>query len=116
MNSDLFVFASHVEYSPLVLFESAAAGTPFLSVPVGNSVEIARWTGAGVICPSPQDGNGYTKVDSEVLGEYWSRLAKDRAYLSQLGAAGKAKWAEQFTWRDITDKYEQVFQKVSTDE
>ncbi|MCG3771057.1 MAG: D-inositol-3-phosphate glycosyltransferase [Nitrosomonadaceae bacterium] len=116
MNSDLFVFASHVEYSPLVLFESAAAGTPFLSVPVGNSVEIARWTGAGVICPAPQDGNGYTKVDSEVLGEYWSRLAKDRAYLSQLGAAGKAKWAEQFTWRDITDKYEQVFQKVSTDE
>lgn len=116
MNSDLFVFASHVEYSPLVLFESAAAGTPFLSVPVGNSVEIARWTGAGVICPASQDGKGYTKVDPEVLGEYWSCLVKDRAYLRQLGAAGKGKWAEKFTWQDITDKYEEVFRKVSTDE
>ncbi|MEP6957175.1 MAG: glycosyltransferase family 4 protein [Nitrospirota bacterium] len=116
MNSDLFVFASHVEYSPLVLFESAAAGTPFLSVPVGNAVEIARWTGAGVICPAPQDGRGYTKVDSKILGEYWSRLVKDRANLRQLGAAGKEKWAERFTWQDITEKYEQVFRKVSIDE
>jgi glycosyltransferase involved in cell wall biosynthesis len=116
MNSDLFVFASHVEYSPLVLFESAAAGTPFLSVPVGNSAEIARWTGAGVICSASQDGKGYTKVDPEVLGEYWSRLVKDRAYLRQLGEAGKEKWAERFTWQNITDKYEEVFRKVSIDE
>ena len=36
-SSNLFVFASHVEYSPLVLFESVAAGLPFLSVPVGNA-------------------------------------------------------------------------------
>jgi glycosyltransferase involved in cell wall biosynthesis len=99
-----------------VLFESAAAGTPFLSVPVGNAVEIARWTGAGVICPAPQDGRGYTKVDSKILGEYWSRLVKDRANLRQLGAAGKEKWAERFTWQDITEKYEQVFRKVSIDE
>lgn len=114
MNSDLFVFASHVEYSPLVLFESAAAGTPFLSVPVGNSAEIARWTGAGVICSASQDGKGYTKVDPEVLSEYWSRLVKDRAYLRQLGEAGKEKWAERFTWQNITDKYEEVFRKVAT--
>jgi glycosyltransferase involved in cell wall biosynthesis len=99
-----------------VLFESAAAGTPFLSVPVGNSAEIARWTGAGVICSAFQDGKGYTKVDPEVLGEYWSRLVKDRAYLRQLGEAGKEKWAERFTWQNITDKYEEVFRKVSIDE
>jgi glycosyltransferase involved in cell wall biosynthesis len=116
MNSDLFIFASHVEYSPLVLFESAAAGTPFLSVPVGNSAEIAHWTGAGVICSASQDGRGYTKVDPEVLGEYWSRLVKDRAYLRQLGEAGKEKWAERFTWQNITDKYEDVFRKVLIDE
>ena len=116
MNSDLFVFASHVEYSPLVLFESAAAGTPFLSVPVGNSGEIAHWTGAGVICSASQDGKGYTKVDPEVLGEHWSRLVKDRAYLRQLGEVGKEKWGERFTWQNITDKYEEVFRKVSIDE
>ena len=69
MNADLFVFASYVEYSPLVLFESAAAGTPFLSVPVGNAAEIASWTGGGVICPALQDEQGYTKVDPKVFGE-----------------------------------------------
>ena len=41
MAADLFVFASNVEYSPLVLYESAASGTPFLSVNVGNAEEIA---------------------------------------------------------------------------
>src|SRR5207302_2380480 len=67
MAADLFVFASNIEYSPLVLFESAAAGTPFLSAPVGNAEEIARWTGGGLICPAKIDARGYTRVDPRVL-------------------------------------------------
>ena len=59
LNSDLFVFASHIEYSPLVLYEAAAAGLPFLSVPVGNAEEIARWTKGGSICPAARDEQGY---------------------------------------------------------
>jgi glycosyltransferase involved in cell wall biosynthesis len=43
-------------------------------------------------------------------------LVKDRAYLRQLGEAGKKKWAERFTWQSITDKYEDVFRKVLIDE
>jgi L-malate glycosyltransferase len=113
LNADLFVFASYVEYSPLVLFESAAAGTPFLSVPVGNSVEIAHWTGAGVICPAPQDEKGYTKVDPKVFGAQWSHLVKDRAYLRRLGTIGKQNWAARFTWEKITSQYENVFRKVA---
>lgn len=114
MNADLFVFASHVEYSPLVLFESAAAGTPFLSVPVGNAAEIAEWTGAGVICPAVQDERGYTKVDPEVFGERWSGLVKNTAYLHQLGAAGKKNWAAQFTWEKIAGQYEAILREVAT--
>ena len=114
IHSDLFVFASSVEYSPLVLFESAAAGTPFLSLPVGNAVEIAEWTGGGVICQAPQDERGYTKVDSRVFGEQWAHLANNRAYLRQLGRAGKQNWAARFTWEKITSQYESVFRKVVT--
>ena len=114
VNADLFVFASYVEYSPLVLFESAAAGIPFLSVPVGNAAEIAEWTGGGVICPASQDERGYTKVDPEVFGELWSRLANNRAYLRQLGAAGKQNWTAHYTWEKITSQYESVFRKVAT--
>jgi len=113
LNADLFVFASHVEYSPLVLFEAAAAGTPFLSVPVGNAEEIARWTGAGVICPAPQDDKGYIRVDPKVLGEHWSRLVKDGERLRRLGDAGRRNWAARFTWERITSEYERVFESVS---
>lgn len=114
MNADLFVFASHVEYSPLVLYESAAAATPFLSVPVGNAEEIARWTGAGVICPSPQDEKGYTLPDSELLAEYISRLTKDRGHLEQMGALGKQNWRTKFSWDHISERYERLFSAVTS--
>ena len=52
--ADLFVFASRVEYSPLVLFESAAAGTPFLTVPVGNASEDRSAGPAVVGCARPK--------------------------------------------------------------
>ncbi len=113
MDADLFVFASYVEYSPLVLFEAAAAGTPFLSVPVGNAVEIADWTGAGVICPAPQDERGYTKVDPQLFAEQWTSLVRDRARLRRMGEIGKENWAARFTWDKITDQYEALFQKVA---
>lgn len=112
LNSDLFVFASRVEYSPLVLFEAAAAGLPFLSVPVGNSEEIAGWTGGGVICPASFDQRGYTCVDPAVLAEWISRLAADPARLASLGRTGRAAWSARFTWDKIADQYEAMFKEV----
>jgi glycosyltransferase involved in cell wall biosynthesis len=109
LNSDLFVFASHVEYSPLVLYEAAAAGLPFLTVPVGNSAEIAEWTGGGVVCPAPKDERGYTKVDPAVLAENITSLAADPARLAALGQAGHRAWSERFTWDKIVDRYEAMF-------
>jgi L-malate glycosyltransferase len=115
MNADLFVFASHIECSPLVLFESAAAGIPFLSVPVGNAEEIASWTGAGVICPAPEDEKGYTVPQPDVLADYMSRLTKDQEQLRLRGVAGKKKWSEEFTWGHITGRYEQLFTALNAD-
>jgi len=106
--SDLFVFASCVEYSPLVLFEAAAAGTPFLSVPVGNAAEIVRWTGGGQICPARTDECGYTRVDPSVLALEIERMMKDPTALSHLAATGKARWREGFTWKAIASRYEAV--------
>lgn len=108
MNADLFVFASNIEYSPLVLFESVAAGTPFLSVPVGNAEEIARWTGGGVICPAPKDDRGYTRVDPKELGNAIKALMRTPAELESLGQTGRKTWSEKFTWAAITRRYEQI--------
>jgi len=108
MAADLFVFASNIEYSPLVLFEAAAAGTPFLSVPVGNADEIARWTGGGVICPASKDERGYTRVDPLVLSGAVEDLMAKPEELSKLGKTAKQTWSEKYTWFAIAKRYEQI--------
>jgi len=112
MAADLFVFASNVEYSPLVLFETSAAGTPFLSVPVGNSEEIAAWTGAGAICPAEKDEKGYTRVEPMLLAHHMEQMMCDPNLLKRLGDTGKRNWQEKFTWATIAEQYENLFRQV----
>ena len=111
LNSNLFCFASKIEYSPLVLYEAAAAGLPFLSVPVGNSREIAEWTGCGVICPAPVDKEGFTQADASELARHMSKLAAEPETLARLGANGRRTWEQRFTWDKISRMYEQVFEE-----
>lgn len=108
LNSDLFVFASNIEYSPLVLYESTAAGLPFISVPVGNATEIVEWTQGGIICPAPSDKNGRTTVSPQVLADKISSLLKNKTLLKKLGKDGKDNWGKRFTWDHISRKYEKV--------
>jgi len=114
MNADLFVLASHIEYSPLVLFESAAAGTAFLSAQVGNASEIAEWTGAGIIGPSLIDAKGYTHIDITRFAERWVRLMNTEEERRELGRNGKQSWAAQFTWERIAQQYENVLHQICT--
>lgn len=109
LNSDLFVFASNIEYSPLVLFETAAAGTPFLSVTVGNTPEIAGWTGAGIICPSHVDSQGFTRVDVDVLATQMADTMEQTDRLSKLGNTGRDTWKKSLTWTAIASRYEALF-------
>jgi glycosyltransferase involved in cell wall biosynthesis len=108
LNSDLFVFASNIEYSPLVLYESVAAGLPFLSVPVGNAEEIAKWTNGGIICPAESDINGRTTVDPQILANNISDLLNDETLLLKLSENGKKNWKEKFTWDTISYQYEKI--------
>ena len=112
MTSDMFVFASNIEYSPLVLFESAAAGIPFLSVNVGNSIEIASWTQSGEICPSERDERGYTRVSADVLAQKMAEMMSNELRLKELGNRGKHNWSERYTWQKIAIQYEQIFENL----
>lgn len=112
MAADLFAFASNVEYSPLVLFEAAASGTPFLTVDVGNSREIATWTGAGIMCESYKDDKGYTRVDEYVLASAMEWAMLDKEKLALLGGAGRRNWQEGYTWGKISHQYEQIFKDI----
>ena len=106
--ADLFVFASRVEYSPLVLFEAAAAGTPFLTVPVGNAEEIVRWTGGGILCEADKDERGYTRVDPATLAVAMARCVMDREGLRRLGATARQRWHDCFTWKVVAGYYEDI--------
>lgn len=112
LNADVFIFASNIEYSPLVLFEACAAGLPFLSVPVGNAAEIAAWTGGGLICPAPEDERHYTRVAPEVLARHIEALVKDSELRATLGAKGRDACRRRFNWDDIATEYEALFERL----
>jgi glycosyltransferase involved in cell wall biosynthesis len=112
LNADLFVFASNIEYSPLVLFEACAAGLAFLSVPVGNAAEIAAWTGGGEICEAPVDERGYTRVSPEVLRRRIEEIAGDADKLVQLGQNGLIAARERYNWDAIARTYENLFDRL----
>jgi glycosyltransferase involved in cell wall biosynthesis/GT2 family glycosyltransferase len=112
--ADLFVFASNIEYSPLVLFEAAAAGTPFITVPVGNSAEIVKWTGGGVLCPAPVDEAGFTRVDPAVLAKSIETMITDAPLRRRLGEAGRRSFREKFCWRLIAKSYEKILSAPTT--
>ena len=107
--ANLFVFASKIEYSPLVLFEACAAGLPFLSVPVGNAQEIVDWTGGGEICAASLDNQNFTQVAPRVLAEKMQQLLENPRLLASLGQSGRRAWETHFNWDYLIAKYEALF-------
>ena len=104
--SKLFVFASHVEYSPLVLFEAAASATPFVASDAGNSAEIAAWTQAGIVVKRRDEKHRACDL-ADLRAAIESML--DKADLESLGSAGRlAVMSNGFTWDKIVDRYMEV--------
>ncbi|WP_394560342.1 glycosyltransferase family 4 protein [Aquipseudomonas alcaligenes] len=109
LQSDLFVFASNIEYSPLVLFEACAAGLPFLSVPAGNAREIAMWTSGGKICEAPIDSLGYCHVSPSDLAQGIEAMLADPDELKRLSEQGKYSSRQRFNWDALALEYERLF-------
>ena len=102
--ADLFVLASHFEYSPLVLFEAAASATTFLASSACNSEEIAFWTSGGKVIPR---GNGVSAELSvcELAHQMESLLANpEQLYAMGRGAREKIL-CNGYTWDAITKQY-----------
>ena len=108
--ADLFVFPSHVEYSPLVLFEAAAAGTPFLSSNAGNAREIIQWLGGGFMMTDSANSEGFRIIDPQVLADEISALMNQKPLLHKTGKEIQKKWRENFTWDEIVKRYEKVLE------
>lgn len=111
-DADLFLFASHVEYSPLVIFECMASGLPFLSIPVGNVDELIEWSGGGVLCAGQKSGTGFSSADPLAFSREMQALSGDQRKLAELSASGRRAWVERFTWLTIANQIEQLATKA----
>jgi len=99
-NSDIFLFTSRIECSPLVLYESASAGLPFVSTDVGNANEISKWTGCGIV-----KNNLFSIVYS-----INNLIFKDNK-LNKMSISGKKNFIKRYNWKIISNEYLKIFKK-----
>lgn len=107
--ADLFLFPSMIECSPVVLFEALASKTPFLASDVGNSVEIADNSKAGIILPTQKDAKGYSHVVVGQSALILDELIGNQSELERMAHMGHKSWKENYTWKGIALKYEKLY-------
>lgn len=114
--ADLFLFPSNIECSPIVLFESMASKTPFLTTDVGNSKEIIEWTNGGELLPTVKFENGSVKADVRKSTEVLEALYNDKDKYQYLSEKGYAAWKNSFTWEIIARKYEALYLRLVSED
>ena len=103
-SADVFVFGSTIECSPIVLFESAASRTPFVSSACGNAAEIAEWTGCGRIL---------SRMTAGVMARTIENILLDTAELQSMRESGFQAWKNRFTWENIALQYERIYESAA---
>ena len=107
--ADMFLFLSNLECSPLVLFEAAAAGNPFITSGCGNAAEIARWTGAGIVTKSRQEKDGRTTIDISAAAQAIEKLFGSEKMRIKMGKNGRKAWEKRYTWEILAKQYLKVY-------
>jgi glycosyltransferase involved in cell wall biosynthesis len=114
--SDVFLFPSNIECSPIVLFEAMAAGIPFITTNVGNSMEILKWSNySGFELPTTIDAHGHSRADIENSSQVLKNLHRNKFLLKKIGAHGREEWLKHFTWEKIAKQYEKIYMDVLND-
>lgn len=93
--ADLLISTSRREANSVVLLESMAAGTPWVSTDVGS----ARENAGGVVVSS---------VDK--MAEVVLELLRDPDRGRRLGQEGRTRVEERHDWNRIVDSYEQLYE------
>ena len=107
--ADVFLFPSMIECSPIVLFESMASETPFLTSDVGNTREIITWSDGGVLLPTTFDGQGYSITDINGAAKVLTDMYKDESKRKSLAQSGYTAFVSKFDWNRIADEYANTY-------
>ncbi len=113
--SDVFVFTSRKEVSPLVIMESQAAYLPWISLSVGD---VLSKKGGKVLYSPKKDSNGYCEISDEIINQYRKAIYEILSDLNlTTGKSGTKnllihegrKQAEKKDWSQIVPLYHEIF-------
>ena len=96
-DADLFVFPSYFEAMPVPPIEAMASGLAVVSAPAGGAVESIRDGETGVFVE---------RGDARALARAVNELIEDPARRAALGAAGRARAIETFSWDRVATEFE----------
>lgn len=95
--ADLFLFGSKLECAPLVMYESFASKTPFISTKVGNVADYERFV---------------ELADSkEQMAQKAKALLLDEQRRDKMTKEAYDFWLKERTWSSIAKKYDEVLNK-----
>lgn len=89
--ADVFVFPSHAEGGPQVVYEAAACGLPSIISPMG----------AGRMVRHGKEGLIIDPLEVDDLTDALKRLAEDQELRRILGSAAAKRAAAEFTWENV---------------
>jgi L-malate glycosyltransferase len=111
-SADLFVHGSQLECSPLVLFESMASKTPFITTDSGNAKEIVAWGNGGVVLSGRRAENGRVITEQRTLSKSIEEMIAQKNTRVAMGESGYEAWRDRFTWNHISGVYEALYQSL----
>lgn len=112
--SDLFLFPSNIESSPIVIFEAMAAGLPFLASEVGNMTELVQWSQGGELIPTARANGNIKYADVPAGARKITELWRDRDLRKRLSDSGRAAWEQRFTWEKIAKQFIDLYSQDFT--
>jgi glycosyltransferase involved in cell wall biosynthesis len=102
-SADLFVLPSRMENFPLVLLEATASGLPVVATGVGGVPELVVHGETGVLVPPN---------DPQALAEAINSLLDDPQRMKRMGARGRGRVREHFTWDKVAERMVGYFREI----
>ncbi|HTX01588.1 MAG TPA: glycosyltransferase, partial [Acidimicrobiales bacterium] len=108
-HSSVFVCPSVYEPFGLINLEAMACGLPVVASAVGGIPEIVVEGETGYLVPVPEGASGLGAALAERVNAVLAEPSRARA----MGAAGRRRVEEQFSWRAIAGRTAELYASLS---